>query len=281
MLTVPSTDGVSLAVHDLGGTGAELVYSHATGFHGHVWEPLAAHLADRYHGWAIDYRGHGSSTRPDTPDVPWHGYGEDCLAVLDTLALRRPFGLGHSKGGAALLRAEIARPGTFTALAVYEPVIFPSNPDQPPPPENLLANGARRRRAEFDSYDAAIANFSSKPPFSLLHPDAIRAYVRHGFVETEAGTVRLRCDPEHEARTYEGGSRHDTWDHLGEVTCPVLVMAGSSEEGGPGAIARQVAERIPGGRFHEFPALGHFGPLQDPAAVAAVVRAFFAEVTGA
>ena len=61
---VTSPDGVRLAVHDLGGDGPPLLLSHATGFHGHVFAPLAAALSARFHCWAIDYRGHGSSERP-------------------------------------------------------------------------------------------------------------------------------------------------------------------------------------------------------------------------
>ena len=274
--SVPSTDGITLAVHDLGGRGPELVYSHATGFHGRVWLPLAARLADRYHGWGIDYRGHGDSTRPGGDTVDWRGYGEDCRAVLDALVLVHPFGLGHSKGGASLLMTEADRPGTFAALAVYEPVIIPTGSGRSDPPS--LSEGARRRRAEFASYEAALANFSSKPPFSALDPAALEAYVRYGFAPTATGTVRLKCEPEHEARTYEMGARHGTWGLLDRVTCPVLVMCGDPSDPGPAQGAAAIAERIPGGRLHVFDHLSHFGPLQDPAAVAAVVADFFAEV---
>ncbi|MBA2436887.1 MAG: alpha/beta hydrolase, partial [Acidimicrobiia bacterium] len=39
---VTTTDGVDIAVHDLGGRGRPLVLAHATGLHGLVWQPLAA-----------------------------------------------------------------------------------------------------------------------------------------------------------------------------------------------------------------------------------------------
>jgi hypothetical protein len=48
-MTVRSTDGVELAVHDLGGEGPVLLVSHATGFHGRCYLPLATHLATRFH----------------------------------------------------------------------------------------------------------------------------------------------------------------------------------------------------------------------------------------
>ena len=40
-MLVPSTDGVRIAVHDLGGTGSALLVSHATGFHGRCYIPVS------------------------------------------------------------------------------------------------------------------------------------------------------------------------------------------------------------------------------------------------
>ena len=61
---VASTDGVSLALHDLGGDGPALLLCHPTGFHAMTWAPVAAALAGVAHCWALDFRGHGDSTRP-------------------------------------------------------------------------------------------------------------------------------------------------------------------------------------------------------------------------
>jgi pimeloyl-ACP methyl ester carboxylesterase len=43
--------------------------------------------------------------------------------------------------------------------------------------------------------------------------------------------------------------------------------------------AEETAARLPRGRYHRFEQLDHFGPLEDPAAVAAVVADFFASTT--
>ena len=284
---IASTDGVTLAVHDLGGHdqsghGREILYSHATGFHGRVWTPFADHLSDRYHGWAIDYRGHGDSTSAPDGVIAWSDYGDDCTAVLDALALVPPlFGVGHSKGGVSLLMSERARPGTFAALALYEPVVFPPDFERNGDGPSMLIEGARRRRAEFGSYEAAIENFSSKPPLNALAPAALDAYVRYGFALTAEGTVRLKCEPEHEARTYEGGPAHRAWDWLDEIWCPVLIMSGDPRAIGPGPMAPQVAARLPHGRHQGFAHLSHFGPLQDPEGVAGAVARYFAEISGA
>jgi pimeloyl-ACP methyl ester carboxylesterase len=273
---IPSTGGVQLAVHDLGGEGPDVLLAHATGFHGLVWRQLAGHL-DGYHRWAPDLRGHGDASAPGSGSFEWEGFADDVLAVVDALGLVRPFGVGHSKGGAALLLAEQRRPGTFRALYLYEPVVFP--PDLAMNGgENPLAAGAARRRDAFDSYEAAYENYASKPPFDVLDPDALRDYVEHGFTAEDDGTVRLKCEPANEAQVYRMGGRHEAFDHLGEVRCPVTVARGAATDFGPGAFAPRIAAGLPDGVLEEFPELGHFGPLERPATVAAAIRRFFGDV---
>ena len=62
----------------------------------------------------------------------------------------------------------------------------------------------------FGSRDEAYENFAGKPPLNVLAPDALRAYVDHGFADQPDGTVRLKCRGENEARIYEGSqtARH-------------------------------------------------------------------------
>jgi pimeloyl-ACP methyl ester carboxylesterase len=271
---VDSTDGVRLAVHDLGGTGPVLLCSHATGFHAKVWRPMAHHLGDRYHSLAIDYRGHGDATVPDGQRFHWDGFGHDALAVVEALALDRPFAVGHSMGGAALLMAELWRPGTFAAMALFEPIVFPK--DRPVPENgNPLASGARRRRFEFSSRLEAFDNYAAKPPLNVFTREALAAYVEHGFADTDHGTVQLKCQPEHEARVFEASGSHDTFERLEEIECPVLVLSGRIEPYQPSSWAHLVAERLPNARFEQSEHVGHFGPMEDPVTVASAIDTFF------
>jgi pimeloyl-ACP methyl ester carboxylesterase len=272
MARIETPDGNTIAVHDLGGDGPPLLLAHATGFHGHVWDPVASHLADRFHCWSFDERGHGDSGPAPGEDYDWNGFATDVLAVIDDLAPGEPLrAAGHSCGGALLLLAEQRRPGTFSALWTYEPVMMPSEVPLPTGTENPLATGARRRRAEFPSKQAAFDNFAGKPPFDRLHPDALWAYVDHGFVEKDDGTARLKCEPEREARTYEMSLAHDAFAKLVDVACPVRVVCGEKTDAFPEAVIRAVADRLPRGTAEVMPGLSHFGPLEDPAAVAASI----------
>jgi len=268
-----STDGVELFVHHLrtaGGDGDRAVLlAHANGFHGLVWRPLAARLP---HGPAIalDFRAHGASGPPERAEFAWDGFADDVLAVVDELALRRPFGVGHSMGGAALLLAEQRRPGTFAGLYLYEPVVFPGRRSTTPV-ESALSTGALRRRDRFASRPEAYERFAAKPPLDRFDPEALWAYVEHGFVEDGAGGVRLACRPEHEAQIYRMGATHGAFAELERVRCEVTVATGAVTSFGPAAFAEHIAAGLPHGRLVSTPTLGHFGPLEEPALVAAAV----------
>jgi pimeloyl-ACP methyl ester carboxylesterase len=278
---VESTNGVVLAVHELddagdsGGADREaaepVLLVHATGFHGYVWQPLATQLRHR-HVYAPDLRGHGDSTSPDDGNFAWEGFADDVLAVVDQLGLDGVDAVGHSKGGAALLLSEQRRPGTFRRLYLYEPVVIPPHAAASTSGANPLSEGARRRREVFGSRDEAYDNFAGKPPLDVLDPVALRAYVDHGFEDQPDGGVRLKCAPEDEAEVYLMGAQHGAFAHLGAVSCPVTVARGGDTASGPAAFADAVAAALPDGRLEVFEDLGHFGPLERPAEVAAAIE---------
>lgn len=277
---------MTVAVHDLGGSGPDLLMAHATGFHGRVWQPVADLLADTFHCVAFDQRAHGDSPPPADGNYAWAGLADDARAAMAAAGLHHPLAVGHSAGGAALLLVEEDDPGTFPALWCFEPVVFPpfgetaagpaarSAPNPLVP--NPLAESARRRRSTFPSRQAALDNYASKPPMSAFAPDALAAYVEHGFVDADGG-VRLACEPESEARFYEMSREHSAFERLDRVACPVTLAYGTETTHFPPAIFAAQAERLASpARVEPITGLGHFGPLEDPVRIAASIRAAFA-----
>ncbi len=262
-----------------------ILLAHATGFHGMVWQPLASHLTG-YHTVAPDLRGQGDSSPPVGRSMDWAGFADDVLAVVDAWEVDDLVAVGHSKGGAALLLAEQRRPGTFRALWLYEPVVFPAGAQIGAPrgrsstpssePSNPLAEGALRRRSTFASRQAAYDNYASKPPLSVLDPDALRAYVDHGFAEQPDGSVALKCRPEVESAIFRLAPDNGAFEHLGQVSCSVTIARGTEESFGPAAFVESLVDALPHGRLATFDHLGHFGPLERPAEVAAAIVADFA-----
>src|SRR4030065_574868 len=74
---------------------------------------------------------------------------------------------GHPSGAAALAMAELLRPGTFRALVLVEPIVFP--PPYFRAEENPMSAAALRRRSSFPSPEAALASFRGAGAFRRLH----------------------------------------------------------------------------------------------------------------
>ncbi len=263
-----------IAVFDLGGSGPALIFCHATGFHGLVWCQVAAQLADSFHCYSMDFRGHGDSPRQPGQSLHWDELAEDLVNVVQEISAEPILAVGHSMGGACIALGELARPGTFKAAWLFEPILFPNPEDADEPTEsNALADGARKRRELFESRAAALERYASRPPLESFHPATLADYVDHGFADNATGGVILKCRGETEAAVFESAAR-GALAELGAINMPVHVAHGDG--GLPALLAPLVAEGIPDAELDHMHGLSHFGPLEDPARVGASIRGFFA-----
>src|SRR5437773_2567197 len=110
---IASTDGVTVTVHDLGGTGEPFLICHATGLCGRAYEPMASRLAARRHVYALDFRGHGDTPPPANGRFDWGGMADDLDATIKELTSEPLEVFGHSMGGAVAILVEDRRPGTL------------------------------------------------------------------------------------------------------------------------------------------------------------------------
>jgi predicted alpha/beta hydrolase len=129
-------DGVRIALHRLGSRNDVPVllipgtFSNSTFWFGTRGIGLARDLAaDGFEACVIEPRGHGLSQRP-RPDQRWVFDDWARLDVPAALRLliaegRRPIGIGHSAGGAALLAALAAEPSIRAAMRAVVVVATP------------------------------------------------------------------------------------------------------------------------------------------------------------
>ncbi|MFM8777113.1 MAG: alpha/beta fold hydrolase, partial [Actinomycetota bacterium] len=123
----------------------------------------------------------------------------------------------------------------------------------------------------FASRAEAFANYASKPPMNEFDQRSLRAFVDHGFKDAVSG-VTLKCAPEHEARNFEMGALHETWDNLRKLQVKTWVLSGVRQPMQPSGFASRIAEQIRGAQFQEMRELNHFGPMQKPEALAQFIR---------
>jgi pimeloyl-ACP methyl ester carboxylesterase len=258
---------------------------HATGMCKEVLHPFVSALVELMPSGRVvtlDQRGHGDSDEAPPP-ISWWDLGADVLAVVADPGLvpprseiggSRPVGVGHSSGGAALVMAELLAPGTFSALVLVEPIVFP--PGAEIAEDHPMVRAALRRRAVFDDVVAARANFAGKAAFAGWEPAAFDAYVRHGLVAGPGG-VTLKCRPDVEAEFYRAAVRHGAWSRLDEVQCPVVLVGGEHSNSHPVEFLEAMAARFPTPPAVELIAgASHFVMMQRSAHIAGLVAGLVA-----
>ncbi|MCZ7536945.1 MAG: alpha/beta hydrolase [Acidimicrobiia bacterium] len=225
-------DGLRIRALDWGGTGEPLLLLHPNGFGAGVFEPLALAVRDRFRPIAVDLRGHGGSGAPATSDgFAYAALAGDVVAILDALAVTEAVACGQSLGGGVTVLVDRARPGMLRRVLLCEAIAFPYDPDRERSP---LAANARKRRAVFADRDTIVAAYARRMPLAAMAPEALAAYVRWGTVEQGDGTVRLACDPEHEATIFEFSAGRagapDAWEHLPALAGRAVVAAGTTTD---------------------------------------------------
>ena len=101
---VPVEKDVKLQVLDWGGAGRPLILLAGLGYDAHEWDSFAAKLVPNYHVYAITRRGFGKSSAPQPACENYSAerLGDDVIAVMDTLKIKRPILVGHSIAGEEL-----------------------------------------------------------------------------------------------------------------------------------------------------------------------------------
>lgn len=257
-----------------------MLFAHATGFHGRVWDAVIEHFPDR-HVISIDLRGHGRSE--GKPIDNWRIFSADVEDLLGQLDLQSIHGIGHSMGGHTLVRCAANNPARFSKLALFDPVILADewlqnssaefNGSQPHP--------TARRKRDFASPEAMIERFSARDPYDLFQSRVLADYCRYGLIRKADGEgFELACAPEMEASIYMASrSNAGILDAAATLDCPVLVVRAARGENGDFKSSptwEGLAAKIPNGQDMYRPDMTHFHPFQDPADVARIVTDWFA-----
>jgi pimeloyl-ACP methyl ester carboxylesterase len=269
-----ASDGTELVLHDLGGSGDDVLVTHGAGLCATMLAPMANALAGNYHTVGLDLRGHGASSRPVSRDYTWARIGKDVREILATAPrLMRIF--GHSLGGSAALLAALERPDAIRSLCLFEPIILGAE-DEAEIEE--IAQQIERRRAVFESRAEIAEHFSRRGVFATLDQRALADYVVGGFHRQADGTFALALPPEDEAAVFRESTAPGVWDGLDilpELDLEITVLYGSTSTGSRAAGAQRLAKLDSRVRVVEVEGVGHFGPFEAPELVGKMVSTIF------
>lgn len=269
--------GLSFGVAEWPGDEPAIFLAHATSLHARCWDQVVKHLAG-IRCVAIDMRGHGRSDRPPPP-YPWLVFGQDVAAVTRELGLCGALGVGHSKGGHAVINGADLNPEAFAALLLIDPVIAPRERYALPAPTE--PHPAARRRNHWSSWQEMYERFAGRPPFDRWDRGVLRDYCEFGLVARADGTdFELACPPEIEALLYSGGrGEADPYDAIGRIATPVRILRARLRDDDAGARPLATSTCVPDlvdyfrhGEDIYLPQHSHFIPMEAPELVASHAR---------
>lgn len=249
-------NGIELHVEQRGAGGPALVFLHYWGGSSRTWQHVVDALSPDYRTVAIDQRGWGKSAAPDA-GYALSDLAGDVLAVVDSLALESYILVGHSMGGKAAQLAASRRPRGLRGLVLVAPA--------PPTPLALPLDARQGMVHAYDSRESIVATLQQ-----VLAPD--------GLSDGDLDTViadSLAGASSAKATWPLATSQEDITAVVPLIDVPVIVISGEHDRvDPPELLRREVLPRIPQAKLVVLPGVGHLLPLEAPADLANVIKAF-------
>jgi 3-oxoadipate enol-lactonase/4-carboxymuconolactone decarboxylase len=228
-----------------------------------LWSVCARGLADAFDVLAWDLPGHGHNRGVPEEPFTMAELAEGVLRLVAEVHEQRgdpgvPFAYaGVSVGGAVGLQLLLDRPDLVSSAV-------------------LLCTGARILTPEH--WAERVAQVEQGGTAGIVSASAARWFAP-GFVDRqpERASALLHSLRDADDRGYALVCRaladFDVRDRLGEISQPVLAIAGAHDPVCPPASLREVAEGVAHGSYAEIDDAGHLAPAEQPEVVCALIRA--------
>jgi len=204
-------DGARIHYQDSGGDGPPILWSHGFLMDHTMFDPQVAGL-DGYRHIRWDERGFGETE--STGEFTYWDSAEDAIALLDHLDIDQAVLAGMSQGGFLSLRAAIAHPDRVRALILIDTQAGTEDA------ENLESYRGMVDALSTGDDETRSAVFDIVGGLIISDPD-LEPEWKAKWMADEPGRI---VDP--------GGAlldRDDITDRLGEITCPALIVHGTSD----------------------------------------------------
>ena len=242
------------------GSGQDLVLLHSLLTDRSVFDRVAPALARKRRLTLLNLPGYGGSS-PAGNDI--ESYADRVASVLEALNLSKETAvLGNGFGGFVAVMLALRHGERFGRL-----IAAPA-----------LAGFPEAAKAPFHR----MAGLVTSQGMQAVLDAAIQRMLPAAFIEKNPAVVAERkaslakADPACFARACQALAALDLSKETQKIRHPTLVMVGSQDATTPSALARRLAEGIPGAKFMELEGCGHCPQVEKPDAFVAAVEAFLA-----
>lgn len=218
-------------------------------------------LARSFDLLAYDQRGLGQSEKPDVP-YSMADYADDAAALMADQGWDEAFVIGVSFGGMVAQELVLRHPARVTKLVLA--CTSPGGAGGASFPFHDIEHLKGEARAR---YMLAISDTRRDATWAAANPEK-----HEQFVAMAAAPPPGAGEPGHDMgahRQLEARAKHDTWDRLPAIACPVLIAAGRYDGIALPATQERMAARIPGAQLAFFEG-GHLFMIQDRTAFPAM-----------
>ncbi|MFH1175801.1 MAG: alpha/beta fold hydrolase [Acidobacteriota bacterium] len=257
-------NGIALNCLDEG-QGEPVVLLHGHSLDLRVWDDVVPELLHAgFRTIRYDQRGHGRSSSP-TQGYRWGDHAADLAAVIERLEAAPAHVLALSKGGGIALELALRRPELVASLALVGPLV----------PDFALSSELVGSFREFARAIRTTGVAAAVRSAWLGHPLIASAAALPGAREKLEAMLLTFPAGEYLATARDEPDRD--WKltaRLAQIVAPVLVASGDREVPDFAAMARLVAEKVPGARLEVIRECGHLVPLERPGELGSLVVAF-------
>ena len=238
-------NGIEL-YYEIQGSGEPLLF--ISGLGGHLAE--IPYLVDAYRRHfqliTFDSRGCGRSDKP-AEDYSIAGFADDTAALLDALGIASAAVYGSSMGGMIAQELVLRHPHKVRAL-ILGCTTGGAVRGMPPSPETIQ----KMVRNQSLSGDEAIA-----AGWELGYSRAYIERNRGAMMARSRSASAFAAPRESYMRQVIAAAKHDVYDRLHQVECPVMIIHGSNDVMIPPGNAHLLKQHMPHAELHILEGMGH------------------------
>lgn len=248
-----SANNTQLNVLESGNSPLTLVFLHYFGGSAIEWKFIMAQLASQYRCVAVDLRGHGDSSAPET------GYSiadmaDDVQALIRVMGIQDFVLVGHSMSGKVALELASRQPAGLQLVLLVSP--------SPPVPEPI-SDTDRQEMLETHGQQTAAEETCKKITAKFL-PESAKAQIT---------TDNLRTSKTAWNAWLTLGSKENISERMGLVSVPVHIIAGTKDKAIPPDVQPEMTlPYLPGATLDRIEGAGHLLPWETPDELTAFIR---------
>jgi 2-keto-4-pentenoate hydratase/2-oxohepta-3-ene-1,7-dioic acid hydratase in catechol pathway/pimeloyl-ACP methyl ester carboxylesterase len=241
------------------GSGPAVVFVHGLGGTTNFYQHQAQALAGTHTIVRFDLSGHGRSPLPGGEPVSIEGWADDIEALLDSLGIATAALVGHSMGTLIAAHFAAGRPQRVSKLALLGAV-------KAQPPQGKEATRTRAATVREHGMEAVADTIVAAATSERTRRDnpAAAAFVRELLFRQPAAGYAAACEALAAAAD----------PATGDVTAPVLLIAGSEDKVSPVAVNETLVQEFGAAELHVIDGVGHWHAVEATAEVTAKLTDF-------